>query len=506
MLVSGKRDRSPDQLETRALQAAGGLRAAGVGPGDAVALLLRNDFAFFEASFAAQAVGAYAVPINWHLAPDEVAYILKDCAARVLIGHADLLNRAGPAIPDGMRVLTVPTPDELAAAYGLAEAACLVPTEAELWDEWLAGYSPLTDLCPQVPEAMTYTSGTTGLPKGVRRNLQARDQMAEVIRIRDRVYGIEPGIRSLIAGPLYHGAPNNFGLRSAKVAERTVLMPRFDAEALLAAIERHRITNIFMVPTMFVRLLRLPQAVRDAYDLSSLRHVVHAAAPCPSDVKQAMIDWWGPIIHEFYAGTEGSYWTLCDSAEWLARPGTVGRVIDGATLKALDEAGLELPPSVPGELYGRLHCLPDFTYHNLPEERAKVERDGLITLGDVGYFDDQGYLFLCDRKRDMVISGGVNIYPAEIEAALTQMPGVEDSAVFGIPDGEYGEKLLAVVAPHNGAVLDTESVVDFLKSRIAGYKVPRLVEVRTDLPRGDDGKIYKRRLRDAYWLGRERRI
>jgi long-chain acyl-CoA synthetase len=285
-----------------------------------------------------------------------------------------------------------------------------------------------------------------------------------------------------------------------------VLMPRFDPVALLELIEAQRIDTMFMVPTMFIRLIKLPEVIRRRYDLSSLRFIIHAAAPCPAEVKQAMIDWWGPVIHEFYGSTESSAVTFASSADTLEKPGTVGRAVAGAELRILDERGALLPAGEVGEIFTRFAELPDFTYHNRPDERVVIERDGFITSGDVGYLDADGYLFLCDRKRDMVISGGVNIYPAEIEAQLLRIAGVKDCAVFGIPDAEFGEKLMAVVVPVEGRSLTAADLQAELARHLAGYKVPRLIEIARDLPREDSGKIFKRRLREPYWRAVGRRI
>ncbi len=276
------------------------------------------------------------------------------------------------------------------------------------------------------------------------------------------------------------------------------MMPRFDPVEMLELIERERIDTMFMVPTMFVRLLKLPHEVRRRYDLSSLKFVVHAAAPCPADVKRAMIEWWGPVINEFYGSTESSAVTFATSADTLAKPGTVGRAAVGAELRILDDAGRQLPAGQIGEIFTRVAELPDFTYHNRPDQRAAIDREGFITSGDVGYLDDDGYLFICDRKRDMVISGGVNIYPAEIEAVLHAMAGVKDCAVFGIPDAEFGEKLMAVVEPAEGSALTPTEVRAHLLAHLADYKVPRAIEIGRNLPREDSGKIFKRRLRDPY--------
>lgn len=505
-LVCGERRLDWVVFERRVLQAAAGFKALGIGEGDTVAIMMRNDIAFLEASMAATRRGAYAVPINWHFKVPEVAYILADCKARVLVIHADLWRQVKEAVPGHVAVLQVTTPPEICTAYGVATEDARPTARAVVWSEWAGGQTP-TEEPPSPPrESMIYTSGTTGHPKGVKRFRPTPEEAIEVERLRVLVYGISPGMRAIVPGPLYHSAPNSFGLRSARMGGRVVLMPRFDAEDFLRAVERHRITHALMVPTMFVRLLNLPAATRQRYDLSSLRFVVHAAAPCPPDVKAAMIEWWGPIIVEFYGGTESGPVTFCDSLDWLAHRGTVGRVVDDAVVTVMDDDGRELPAGEAGELFMRIKHYPDFTYQNQPEERMRIDRDGLITLGDVGYFDRDGYLYLCDRKQDMIISGGVNIYPAEIEAAIHAIPGVRDCAVFGIPDTEFGEAIMAVVEPANGARITPAFVMAEVRRQLADYKVPRTVEIRTTLPREDSGKIRKRLLREPYWAGAGRRI
>ncbi len=505
-IISGSRHVDHRDLAARALRMAGGLAALGVGQGDCVAILMRNDIPFLVASYGAIALGAFAVPINWHFKADEVGYVLRDSGAKVLVAHADLFRAVGGAIPRGLPVLAVETPPEIIAAYGIDPTDGRVPAGVQEFEAWLAAQTPHES--PPLPPtlSMIYTSGTTGHPKGVKRRAMTPEEEKAMDAIRNLVFGMKPGCRTAVTGPLYHSAPNAFGLRAGRMAERLVLMPRFEAEELLALIERERIDALFMVPTMFVRLLKLPAAVRRKYDLSSLRHVIHAAAPCPAEIKQAMIDWWGPVIYEFYGSTESGPVTFVASAEALKKPGTVGRLAPGAEIKILDEAGSEVPPGEVGEVYSRISAYSDFTYHNFPEKRREIERDGFITSGDVGYFDADGYLFLCDRKRDMVISGGVNIYPAEIEAVLLAMQSVADCAVFGVPDDEYGEALMAVIEPVNGARVDLAQVRAELSQKLADYKVPRTIEVRASLPREDSGKIFKRRLRDPYWEGVRRKI
>ena len=505
-MISGERRLEWDAVERHIRQATGGLAALGVGEGDTVAVMMRNDLPFLEACHAAMRCGAYAVPINWHFRSREIAYILGDCRARVLVIHADLARAVADAIPRDVTVIAVATPVELRRTYGIAEAEASVPRGTLEWESWLDAQTPST--APPLPprESMIYTSGTTGVPKGVRRQRPTPEQAAAIDRMRRKVYGIEPEMRAIVPGPLYHSAPNAYGLRASRTGGLVVLMPRFDAEEFLALVETHGVSHAFMVPTMFVRLLNLPEAVRRRYDVSSLKFIVHAAAPCPAEVKRAMLEWWGPVLVEFYGGTESGAVTVCDSAEWLAHPGTVGRVVEQGVVKAIAEGGSEAATGEAGELFMRLSYYPDFTYQNLPEERRRIERDGLITLGDVGYFDAEGYLYLCDRKRDMIISGGVNIYPAEIEAAILALAGVADCAVFGIPDPEYGEQVMAAVVPVPGVQLTSEGLRDALRERLAGYKVPRRIELRESLPREDSGKLLKRALREPYWRGTGRAI
>jgi long-chain acyl-CoA synthetase len=505
VIVSGARRVSRLEIERRARAIAGGLGALGVGQGDCVALLMRNDVAFLETSYGAVTLGAYAVPINWHFKPAEIAHVLADSGAKVLIGHGDLLAACAAVLPPALGVLAVATPPEVVASYRLDPAA-LGPPPVRDFEAWLAAQPSYDGPARPPPSSMIYTSGTTGTPKGVRRSAPTEAEQAVLAAMRERVYGLKPGVRALVPGPLYHSAPNAFALRAGRVADVTVLMPRFDAETLLGLIAAERIDTLLMVPTMFVRLLALPEAVRRRYDVSSLRFVIHAAAPCPPAVKHAMIEWWGPVIWEFYGGTESGAVSLVSSAEALARPGTVGRVTDGTEVRILDDAGTPLPPGAIGEIYSRVAGYPDFTYHNDPAKRASVERDGFVTCGDLGYLDADGYLFLADRKRDMVISGGVNIYPAEIEAVLVTLPGVRDCAVFGIPDDEFGEALLAVVEPTPGAAPDPVALRRALAGQLADYKVPKRIELAADLPREDSGKIFKRRLRDPYWEKAGRKI
>jgi len=342
----------------------------------------------------------------------------------------------------------------------------------------------------------------------VRRKPMKPEQAAASARVGGIAYGVKPNEDQVILmnGPMYHSAPNSYGRRAGRSGCKIVLEPRFDPEDMLQLIECHRVTHQHMVPTMFVRLLRLPDEVKRRYDLSSLRFIVHGAAPCPPQVKRAMIEWWGPIINEYFGSTETGIPVWHSAEEALAKPGTVGRAIEGGVVKIFRPDGELCAVNEPGEIFMRQMSVPDFDYHGKAEARAEAGRDGLVSVGDVGYLDADGYLFLCDRKRDMVISGGVNIYPAEIENALIGMDGVRDCAVFGIPDDEFGERLFACIEPEADAALSPAAVQEFLRGRLANFKVPKDIQFMDAMPREATGKIFKRKLRDLYTEGRLRAI
>jgi len=493
-IVVGERICSKGELLARGRRAATGLAGLGVRENDAVALLLRNDFAFLEATHAANLIGAYAVPLNWHASVEEIVYMLGDSRPKALIVHADLLGPVRHVIPAGCETIVVPSAD-----------AATADADRE-WDRWLAAYAEW-DRPPLPPRSSwIYTSGTTGRPKGVRRQPATPQQAVAMRDLFQTVYGCREGMRGYVGGPLYHASPNAFARQGLAMADILVLSSRFDPEELLRQIERYRLTTLVMVPTFFVRLLKLPEEVRRKYDVSSLELVLHTGAPCPPDVKRAMIAWWGPVLVETYGGSETGIATVCTSQDWLARPGTVGRVAPGGTIKIFDEQRRELPPGVSGEIYARTPAYPDFSYHGREDDRRSVEIDGLITCGDVGYLDADGYLFLNDRKRDMIISGGVNIYPAEIEGVLQSCPGVHDCAVFGIPDDEFGERIYAAVQPDAGAALTEDDIRHFVRERLAAFKVPREVVFHDTLPREESGKIFKRKLREPFWAGRSTQI
>ncbi|MBY4897210.1 acyl-CoA synthetase [Cupriavidus sp. AU9028] len=488
--------RSADELIARGSRLAGGLRALGLVEGDVVAVLLRNDAPYVDVIHACRLAGCYYCPINWHFTADEVGYLLRDSGARVLIVHADLLDAVRAAVPEGMPVLA-------AGGDGAIDGA-------QPYESWLDAQPPYDG--PRVAPRghMAYTSGTTGRPKGVLRDPVPLEQLdTQQAAMRDvvaQVYGIVPGCRALMPAPLYHSAPSVFAQQALVQGERLVLMPRFDAEQVLALIEQHRIEVVYLVPIMYVRLLKLPREVRERYDVSSLRFVASTGSPCAPDVKRAMLDWFGPVIHETYASSEAGLITVATPADALSRPGTAGRAVNAGQVRILQEDGTPCGQGEIGLVYVRQPAYPDFTYRNNDAARRAIERDGLVTLGDMGYLDEDGYLFICDRASDMVISGGVNIYPAEIEHELVRYPGVADCVVFGVPDDEYGERLLAVVEPVPGQRIDEGEVIAWLRERLSGFKVPRTVVIAERLPRDETGKLAKRRLREPYWQGRSRRV
>lgn len=506
MLYCGSRSIDGAALRADAARAATGFLSLGLQPGDTVAVMLRNDLPYLEAMVALGRLGVHLVAINWHFQPDEAGFILRDCGAKVFIVHADLWPKVAPVVPPGTTVLAVPTPAEVAQAYGLAPVHA-APEGTLDWATWRNGFPPCDR--PAVPSvgSMLYTSGTTGRPKAVMRLPGTPAQHEGALRIRSLASQARPGMRTAVVGPLYHAGPNSAARVALERAECIVVMPRFDAEELLRAIQDHRITHLSLVPIMLVRLLKLPEEVRSRYDVSSLENVTHGGSPCAPDIKRRMLDWWGPVISETYGSTEGGLVTFVTAEEWLKRPGTAGRPFPGTSIRILDEEGRILPPGAMGEIYVDPgdNALP-FTYRNNEAQRRAIERDCHFTNGDIGYLDAEGYLFVTDRKRDMVISGGVNIYPAEIEHALLASPEVADCAVFGIPDPEYGEALAAAVVPTPGHAPTPDSLRAFLRERIAGYKVPRLFELRDSLPREAMGKVFKNELRAPHWRAAGRHI
>ncbi|MFW2853493.1 acyl-CoA synthetase [Sphingomonas sp. TX0543] len=500
VMIAGERVRTHDEIRRRAALAAEGFRQMGLREGDTVALFLRNDFAFFEAMQGAVLAGAYPVAINWHATAEEAGYILRDSDAKVLVVHTDLLPQIVAGLPEDLRILVVDTPAEIRRAYGIKSA----PHNGihRGWDSWLSRFDPIAQPMTAPRGAVIYTSGTTGRPKGVRR--APGESQAALTATAAIGYGLVPGEDRVVLmnGPMYHAAPNSYGTMAFASGADIVLQPRFDAEEMLQLIERYRVTHMHIVPTMFVRLLRLPEDVKGRYDLSCLRYVAHGAAPCPPDIKRAMIEWWGPVIYEYYGATEAGLISISRPEDALAHPGSVGQALPNVSIKVLDESGDEVPAGTIGDIF--IHSEPGATFEYIGRENDRRD-DKYLTLGDMGFVDEDGFLFLRDRRRDMIISGGVNIYPAEIEATLQGIVGIRDSAVFGIPDDEFGEAICAHVQVDAGGP-DAAAIRASLEQQLSRYKVPRYIEIVEDLPREDSGKIFKRKLREPYWANVGRSI
>ncbi|MGA6166505.1 acyl-CoA synthetase [Amycolatopsis magusensis] len=482
------------ELAAKANAYANGLRELGLDTGDVVVVLQPNGAELVAAYFAAIQTGLYLVVVNWHLIGPEIAYILTDSGAKAFLAHERFAEVA------------VAAADEAGIPAGARFAVGAVD-----------GFRPIEDLAasPDRPEVRTagspmlYTSGTTGRPKGVRRPLTGADpdEVPAASTWFFGIFGLEPGDGHvhLCGSPLYHTAVLNFVAISLQLGHSAVLMDRWDPAEMLRLIERYRVTHSHMVPTQFRRLLALPD--RERYDVSSLRCMIHGAAPCPPEVKRQMLDWWGPVVTEYYAATEGGG-TAINGEEWLRKPGSVGKPWPGSTIKVLDEDGKELPTGEIGTVYMRMGD-SKFEYHKDREKTERARVGDLFTLGDVGHLDEDGYLYLHDRRNDMIISGGVNIYPAEIEGELVMHPKVADVAVFGVPHDDWGEEIKAVVQPAEGVSGDpalTTELLEFAASRLAKFKLPKSVDYLPELPRDPNGKLYKRKLRDPYWAGRERAI
>jgi long-chain acyl-CoA synthetase len=476
------------ELDDESRRLASLLAARGLGPGDAIAILLENTPHFLAAAWAAQRAGLYYVPVNWHLSAAEAAYIVGDSGAKALVSSprlADLAKDVVATRPVMNIRLAVGGPVDGFEDYAAAVAAS--PPERP-GDE-------VNGAC------MFYSSGTTGRPKGIRR-APPPPRFGDPMPLEGLLallYGFGPETVYLCPGPLYHAAPLGYSMGAQALGGEVVLMDRFDPEACLAFIEKYKVTHVQVVPTMFVRMLKLPPEVRAKYDVSSLRMVVHAAAPCPPEVKRAMIDWLGPVISEYYAASEGNCYFAIDSAQWLAHPGSVGQALSGAA-HILDEDGTELPPGEIGQIW--IENEGRFSYHNDPAKTAEAYNDrGWSTLGDLGHLDAEGFLYLSDRRTDLIITGGVNVYPREIEEALTMHPKVADVAVIGVPHEEMGQEIRAVVQPAAGVMPGPEleqELIEHCAGRLARFKRPRRIDFTAELPRLPSGKILRRVLRDSY--------
>lgn len=481
------------QLDERSNQTAQLLRALGLGVGDHVAVMMENCLAFMEICWGAQRSGLYYTAISRFLKADEIAFIVQDSGARVLVLSEVTLDHLGA---DGMRAMP---PGVVIFSTGAARDGVR---------SWRAAVDamPSSPIGDEIAGAdMLYSSGTTGRPKGVKQALKMEPittlhPLLKLLMVD--MIGMSGASVYLSPAPLYHAAPLRFSMVAAALGASVVIMEKFDAGECLRLIEAWQISHAQFVPTMFVRILKLPDSLRRGFDLSSLRGAVHAAAPCPAEVKQRMIDWWGPILVEYYAGTEANGVTVINAVEWAAHRGSVGRALLGRIMILNDENGDVLPAGEIGSVY--FADGPQFAYHNNPEMTARAHNEkGWSTLGDVGYLDADGYLHLTDRKAYMIISGGVNIYPQEAEDVLITHPDVMDVAVFGVPDAEMGEAVKAIVQlidPAQASAAMAAALMDYCRARLSAVKCPRSVEFSAELPRTPTGKLMKRLLRDRYWV------
>ncbi|MFT5034115.1 MAG: long-chain acyl-CoA synthetase [Bacteroidia bacterium] len=476
-----------------------GLRARGLQRGDCVAMMLPNCVEFYTVYLAATQAGFYFVPVNWHLAAPEVAYILEDCEAKAFITHERVAKSAATAAKS--------------AGFNTDNAFAIGNIDGfRSFNELIDGLPSTMPDNRAAGQVMNYTSGTTGKPKGVKRPLPdlSPEDLYGMMAMFLMLFGIQPEDDNVhfCGSPLYHTAVLNFSGNSLHMGHSVVLVDKWEPEEMLQLIEKHKVTTSHMVPTQFTRTLKLPEEIRSKYDMSSTRRMIHAAAPCPPDIKRQMLAWWGNSIYEYYAGTEGGG-TLCTPEGWLAHPGSVGDAWMGSEVKIFDDDEKELGPNETGTIYMKLMDNSDFEYKGDTAKTKKNRIGRFFTLGDVGHLDDDGYLFLSDRKIDMIISGGANIYPAEIENVLIMHEKIIDCAVFGVPNEDWGEEIKAVVQPAEGVSASEElsaELMSFLEERLARMKLPRTIDYLAELPRDPNGKLYKRRLRDPYWEGQEKKV
>ncbi len=494
-LVSASRTQTWSELNARANQLARCFRSWGLGVGDAVALVGHNSFEFVETWAACMRAGLRLTPVNWHQTPEVVAYVVDNCDAKVLVCSARFAEAgqlAASKSPGLLRKLS----------YGGSIDGF------EDFDAALSGHDPSDIADPEIGAYMLYTSGTTGRPKGVFRPI--RPTVSQLTnKILETAAFIPETDKALVTGPLYHAAPLSLNLVTPLNAGVTcILMDKWDAEETLRLTQAHRITHTHMVPTMFHRMLQLPDATRNKYDLSSLRWALHGAAPCPPHVKKAMIDWLGPVLFEYYSSTEGGG-VFIDSPTWLRKPGSVGKPVEGVALKLMDADGREVGPNERGTIFIMAPPVGRFEYYKDAGKTQQAYRSDHYTLGDMGYLDEEGFLFMTGRSAELIISGGVNIYPVEIDEVLIQHEAVGDAAAVGVPNEDWGEEIKAVVELKPGFAPDDatrQSILDFARDRLPGFQRPRTVDFVEALPRSAAGKVLRQQVRDPYWKGRSRSI
>ncbi|GAB2640808.1 AMP-binding protein [Nocardia goodfellowii] len=503
-ITCGTRVRRQLDAHTRAGSLAAALISVGINRGDRVAVVLRNDIEFLEVALGIAACGANPVPINTRWKAAEMAHVLADADIRLVIAHTEFIatvESAAAQVADAPAIAEVGMSEELVRALRLDPAHARPTHRHPTLEQWIAAHpEPLGYVEGAISDSMglVYTSGTTGKPKGVARERMTPAQLLAIAGGTAQRMGLVPGGRMLVAGPLYHTSPNAVAVLALRMGADITIMPRWDAEDFLRLVDRDRIQHAKVVPTMLSRLLSLPDETRSRYDVSSLTHLIHSAAPCPPAIKRAAIDWFGTALHEFYGCSEAGAITWITAAEWLENPGSVGRLVDGSAVRILDDHGADLPAGSIGTVHLRgADYWPAFRYLNQPGTRSSPI-PGMITVGDTGYLDGNGYLYLTGRSAEIIISGGVNIYPAEIENALLSLPEIEDAAVFGVPTtADLCEAVHAHLVPRPGTAPDSERIRAALAELLADYKLPE-IHIVDQLPRDDSGKVYKHQLRAQY--------
>jgi long-chain acyl-CoA synthetase len=486
-------------FEIRSKKLACILQEHGIGQDDTIALLMRNDVNYLEVIQDCRYLGCYFVPLNWHSVAPEIEHIVQDSGAKILIAHTDLVHQLDEQnLPDVLFAI-FPTPAEVAESYHIDVNTRSKSADTALDLELSLKTVSQIETPPKAFRGMfAYTSGSTGRPKGIKRKTDdnAGDKFAVYQGLSRSLMQLTTNDRFYVAAPIYHSAPNTLSLCSLAASDVDIFIStKFDPELFLAAIDKYKITHIYIVPTMMIRLLKLPKTVRKQYDLSSLKYALSTGSACPADIKKAMIDWFGPIFYESYGASEIGFMTLISSPEAIEKPGSVGKIVAGGAIKILDENQQELGPLQSGLIYVDLPMFGKFDYTNFDGDSSAYTYQNYISVGDIGFLDEDGYLFINDRQKDMIISGGANIFPLEIESVLIQMQDIVDCAIFGAPDPEFGEMVVAAVQCHPTRNITLEQVHEFLDGKLARFKFPRKLDIHEKLPREDSGKIFKQKLR-----------
>ena len=498
LYLDGNLTRRSD-FESRSKKLASILQKQGISQGDTVAVLMRNDVKYLEVIQACRYLGSYFVPLNWHSVATEIEHIVQDSGAKILIGHKDLVHPLNAQNLPEVLVAIFPTATEVVKNYQIDLTTRSQTADVALDLEWALQTAKHINSAPKPFRGMfAYTSGSTGRPKGIKRKVDDSNGDKYVVYqgLARSLMQLTAHDRFYVAAPIYHSAPNTLSVCSLAASDVDIyLSTKFDPEHFLAAIDKYNITHIYIVPTMMIRLLKLPQTIREKYDVSSLKYALSTGSACPADIKKSMIDWFGPIFYESYGASEIGFMTLISSSEALEKPGSVGKIVPGGAIKILDENKQELAPKQSGLIYVDLPMFGTFDYTNFDGESSAYSYQNYTSVGDIGFLDEEGYLFINDRQKDMIISGGANIFPLEIESVLIQMDGIIDCAIFGAPDPDFGEMVVAAVQCLPAKIITLAQMHEYLDGKLARFKFPRKLEIHEKLPREDSGKIFKHKLR-----------